>query len=128
MPVFRRVLWTVPFSVALLTAPLVSAGPQPPQPPESSKPRQSVDVEVKYIDESSMKLKLLDDKLELSTKYGVLHVAVTDIRRIEFANRVPADVAEKVMLAIAKLNHSDFKVREAATTELKTYRERAYPL
>ena len=71
MPVFRRVLWTVPvFSVALLTAPLVSAGPQPPQPPETSKPRQSVDVEVKYVDDSTMKLKLLDDKLELSTKYA----------------------------------------------------------
>jgi hypothetical protein len=36
-------------------------------------------------------------------------------------------VAEKVMLAVAKLNHPDFQVREAATAELKGYRERAYP-
>ena len=130
MPVTCQLVRITPvvLSLALLTAPLGSAGPQPPQPPESSKPRSSVDVEVKYVDDSTMKLSLLDTKLELSTKHGVLHVAVADVRRIEFANRVPADVAEKVMLAIAKLNHPDFKVRETATTELKSYRERAYPL
>lgn len=130
MPITRKLVWgtTLVLFVALLTAPLSSAGPQPPQPPETSKPRPSVDVEVKYIDDSAMKLKLLDDKLELSTKYGVLHIAVADIRRIDFANRIPADVAEKVTHAIAKLNDPDFKVREAATNELKGYRERAYPL
>jgi hypothetical protein len=129
MPIIRKLVWGVPFalSVVFLTAPLCSAGPQPQQPPETSKPRASVEAEVKYVDDSNMKLKLLDDKLEIVTKHGVLQVAVTDIRRIDFANRVPADVAEKVMLAISKLNHADFKVREDATTELKGYRERAYP-
>lgn len=133
MPITRNLLWIAPLtlSVAVLTAPISSAipggGPQPPQPPESPKSRPHVDVEVKYVDDSTMKLKLLDDKLEFVTKHGVLHVAVTDIRRIEFAHRVPSDVAEKVMLAISKLNHSDFRVREAATAELKGYRERAYP-
>ena len=127
MPVSRSLLWTVPVVLsALLSAPLV-AGPQPTQPPEPSKPRPSVEVEVKFVDDSSMKLKVLDEKLELSTKHGVLQIVVSDIRRIDFANRVPADVAEKVLLAVGKLNHSDFKVREAATEELKGYRERAYP-
>jgi len=130
MPITRKLVrvTTLVLFVALLTAPLGSAGPQPQQPPETSKPRPSVEVEVKYVDDSSMKLKLLDDKLELSTKYGVLQIAVADIRRIDFASRVPADVAEKVTHAIAKLNHPDFKIREAATNELKGYRERAYPL
>jgi hypothetical protein len=126
MPVVRR---SVPFAltVLVLTAPLSSAGPQP-QPLPESKPRPCVEVEVKYTDDSTMKLKLLDDKLELSTKHGVLHVAVADVRKIEFANRVPADVAEKVSAAIGKLNHADYQVREAATAELKGFRERAYPL
>jgi hypothetical protein len=118
----------VVLSIALLTAPIASAGPQPQQPPESAKPKPSVDVEVKFIDESTMKLKLQDEKLEIVTKHGILHVAAADIRRIDFANRVPIDVAEKVMLAIAKLNHSEFHTREAATAELKSFRERAYPL
>lgn len=130
MPITRKLVRVAPLvlSVALLIAPPGSAGPQPPQQPDPSKPRAAVDVEVKYIDESGMKLKLLDDKLEMSTKYGVLHIPVADVRKIDFASRVPPDVAEKVMLAIAKLNHPDFKVREAATAELKGYRERAYPL
>ncbi|MBN9120411.1 MAG: hypothetical protein J0I06_14845 [Planctomycetes bacterium] len=130
MPITRRLVRVAPIalSLVLLTTPLTVAGPQPQQPPEPPKSRPSVEVEVKYVDDSTMKLKLLDDKLELSTKYGVLHVAVADVRRIEFANRVPADVAEKVILAISKLNHPDFKVREEATAELKGYRERAYPL
>jgi hypothetical protein len=129
MPVTRRLVWVAPIalSVAFLTAPFASAGPQPHHPPEVPKSRAFAEAEVKYVDDSNMKLKLLDEKLELVTKHGVLQIAVTDVRRIEFANRVPADVAEKVMLAVAKLNHSDFKVREAATAELKGYRERAYP-
>ena len=129
MPVTRWLVWVAPvvLSGVSLTAPLVSAGPQPQLPPETLKPTAFAEAEVKYVDDSSMKLKLLDEKLELVTKHGVLQVAVADVRRIEFANRVPADVAEKVTLAVAKLNHPDFKVREAATAELKGYRERAYP-
>ncbi|MCI0700988.1 MAG: hypothetical protein L0241_07890 [Planctomycetia bacterium] len=132
MPITRKLVRLSPItlSVALLLAPIShavpGAGPQPPQPPESTK-RTGVDVEVKFIDDSTMKLKVLDEKLELVTKYGILHVAVSDIRRIDFAARVPADVAEKVVVAISKLGHSDFKIREAATAELKEYRERAYP-
>ena len=129
MPITGKLLWVAPvaLSVALLTAPRGSAGPQP-APPESGKPRPSVDAVVTYIDDSGMKLKLLDDKLEMTTKYGPIHVPVKDVRRIDFATRTPADVTEKVLLAITKLNHSDFKTREAATEELKEYRERAYSL
>lgn len=128
MPVTRRPVWVAPVAllVALVTAPPAGAGPQPLQPLESTKPRPAVEADVKYVDDSGMKLKLLDEKLELVTKHGVLIVAVADIRRIDFANRVPADVAEKVALAVSKLNHSEFTVREAATAELKGYRERAY--
>ena len=74
-----------------------------------------------------MKLKLLDDKLELVTKYGFLQVAVADVRRIEFAHRCPPEVGEKIVLAISRLGHPDFPTRERATADLKSYRERAYP-
>jgi hypothetical protein len=134
MPVVTfRLLWVAPVT---LSAALVLVGPIPnahagPQPPQSqseiAKQKPSVDVEVKFVDDSVMKLKLLDDKLEFSTKHGVLHVAVGDIRRIDFASRVSPAVAEKVALAVSRLNHSDFRTREAATAELKGLRERAYP-
>lgn len=132
MPVNVRLLWVAPvaLSAAILVAPARTAarGPQPPHPPsESARQKPSADVEVKFVDDSAMKLKLLDDKLELSTRHGVLHVAVADIRRIDFASRVTPAVAEKVTVAVSKLNHSDFRTREAATAELKSFRERAYP-
>lgn len=129
MPATRKAVWLVPvvLSVGFLAAPL-RGGPQPqPQPPEPSKPRPTTDVEVRYIDDSGMKLKLLDDKLELVTKHGVLQVAVADVRRIDFAARVPVEVVEKVAYAVSRLNHADFQVREAATADLKALRERAYP-
>lgn len=127
MPAVRTSLWLVPVALSLGLFAQLSAGPQPPQPSESARPRNTVDVEVKYIDDSTMKLKLLDDKLELVTRHGVLLIPVAEVRRIDFAHRIPADAAEKALLTIAKLNHSDFQVREAATADLKAMRERAYP-
>ncbi len=127
MPATGTRFWIVPvvLSLGLLNTPL-RGGPQPVQPPEPSKPRNAVEVEVRYIDDSAMKLKILDEKLEFVTKHGIMQVAVTDIRRIDFAPRVPADVAEKIAIAISKLAHPDFKIREAHTAELKAFRERAY--
>jgi hypothetical protein len=132
MPVARLLIGVASgvLAVAFLAAPPGLGGPQPappPKPSEPGKPKAGVDAEVKYTDDSNMKLKLLDEKLELVTRHGVLLIAVSEIRRIEFANRMPQDVAEKVFTAIGKLNHPDFEVREAATEELRDYRERAYP-
>lgn len=120
-----RVVPAVLFA-AVLALP-VRAAPEPPQPPMMPKPSEEGDIEIRCVDDSIMRLKLLDDKLELVTKHGVLRIATAEIRKIEFATRVPADIAEKVAKAISKLNDSDFKVREAATEELKGYRARAYP-
>lgn len=129
MPVFRFTSGAlVALTVALLVAPSARSGPmRTGQPPEPAKTRPATDAEVKFVDDSVLKLKLLDDKLELVTKHGVLSIAVADVRRIEFANRVPADAAEKVMQLIGKLNHPEFKVREAATAELKAMGARAHP-
>jgi hypothetical protein len=130
MPVTRSLLLTVPVSLAaaalfLPTHPSVAAPDR--NPPDPVAKPAGFEFEVKCVDDSTLKLRLLDDKLELVTKYGFLQIAVADIRRIDFAHRCPPDVAEKVTLAISKLGHPDFQVRERATAELKGYRERAYP-
>jgi hypothetical protein len=133
MPVTRTLFLAAPVSlaVAALFAPfhrtVATAGAPDRTPPEPARIATGLDVEVKCVDESTLKLRLLDEKLELVTKYGFLQIAVADIRRIEFAHRCPPDVAEKIALAISKLGHSDFQVREQATTELKNHRERSYP-
>jgi hypothetical protein len=131
MPVAR--LLTRVFPVALSAALVISpahrsdgAAPDP-TPPDSVRGAAGLDVEVKCIDDSVLKVRLLDEKIELVTKYGFLQIAVADIRRIEFAHRCPPDVAEKIALALSKLGHPDFQVRERATTDLKAFRERAFP-
>jgi hypothetical protein len=129
MPGFRAIhrLLPVILTLAVLRSPVTAGAPEPAQPPKPDKSADDGDIEVKYIDNSTMKLKLLNDKLELSTKHGVLRIATADIRKIEFSTRIPPAVAEKVLHAISRLNHPDFKVREAATEELKGHRARAYP-
>lgn len=129
MPVTRSLLLAAPVALAA-TALLVpnrwtAAAPDPTPTPAAAP--AGVEVEVKCVDDSTLKLKILDDKLELVTKYGFLQIAVADVRRIEFANRCPADVGEKIVGAISKLGNPDFATRERATADLKGYRERAYP-
>lgn len=128
MPVSHKLLWTVPVSLVVTVwvwAPGAAAPDPLPAGPEARP--AGVEVEVRCIDDSTLKVRILDEKLELVTRYGFLQVAVADIRKIEFAPRCPPDVAEKIALAIARLGHADFGTRERATAELKGYRERAYP-
>jgi hypothetical protein len=115
------------FATAFLTVLTAAAAPEPVPAATPHKPAEEGNVEVKCIDNSVIRLKLLDEKVELVTKHGVLRIAVADIRRIEFSTRIRPEVAEKVATAISRLNHSDFKVREAATEKLKSYKARAYP-
>jgi hypothetical protein len=128
MPINRTITRAVPLALfaAFAAVPARATGPVPgAQQPDPSR-SQPVDVEVKYIDDSTMKLKILDPQVELITKYGPLQIPVADVRRIEFASRTPPEVAERINAAIVNLGHPDFAVREQATAELKGYRERAY--
>jgi hypothetical protein len=133
MPVTRTLFLAAPVSlaVAALFAPFhrAPANHAPDRNPieASGRSMAGLDVEVKCVDDSTLKLKLLEEKLELVTKYGFLQISVADIRRIDFAPRCPPEVAEKIALAVSKLGHADFQVREQATAELKSQRERAYP-
>jgi hypothetical protein len=85
-----------------------------------------LEAEVRCVDDSVLKLKILDERLNVSTRYGSLQVPVADIRRIEFATRVTPEVADRVSLLISNLNHPDFDAREKATAELRELRGRAY--
>lgn len=129
MPVARLFVLAAPIALSaavLLPSPTRSAAPDP-TPTEPPRAVPSVEAEVKCVDDSTLKIKLLDDKLDLGTKYGSLQIPVADIRRIDFAHRCPPDVIEKIAQAISKLGHPDFQTRERATADLKGLRERAYP-
>lgn len=130
MPVSRSLAFVAPFalSIAVTSIPVYRSAAAPdPIVSEPSRASSGIETEIKCIDESILKLKLLDEKLELVTKYGFLQIPVADIRRIEFAHRCPPDVVEKIAVSISKLGHPDFQTRERATSDLKALRERAYP-
>jgi hypothetical protein len=106
-----------------LTLPLAGFEPVTPKstgdkPDKPQKPASAGDVEVRFTDDSTLKLRLRDEKIEFQTDYGKLLIPVGDIRQIEFATRIPDDLAKKIETAIADLGKDDFKTRDTATAEL----------
>lgn len=84
-------------------------------------------VTAQCIDGSTLKLMVLDERIELDTPYGTLRIPVRDIERIEVAFRIPEEEARRIAAALADLGKEDFARREAASATLVELRERAYP-
>jgi len=83
-------------------------------------------VEVRFTDNSVLKLKLDDDRLEFLTPHGKLFVPVFEIHKIEFASRVSPDEAKRIQMAIKNLGSSEFRLREASSSELLAFGSSAY--
>jgi hypothetical protein len=83
-------------------------------------------VEVRFTDNSVLKLTLREEALTIVTPYGKLTVPVGDVQKIEFATRLPDDVAKRIDAAVARLGSADFKEREQAGAELIQFGPRAY--
>jgi hypothetical protein len=97
-------------------------------PPEKSDPKQpGVEVEVLCIDSSTIRLRVLDEHVELVTRFGPLRIPVSQITRIELATRLAPDIEAKIDAAVRDLGHPDFKTRDKAVIELKRFKNRAYP-
>lgn len=95
--------------------------------PIAKKPVIDREVELRFIDDSVMKATLLNEKLELVTKYGTLQVPTLDVKRVEFANRLSAVDVAKIATALGDLGSIEFKTRDRATADLRGLRVRAYP-
>lgn len=121
----RRAAPFLPLVVLAAVAP-APAAPVATQPSAATKAGPPPEVEVRCADDSVLRVKLLDDTLELVTKYGTLRVPTADVRRIDFATRTPPEVADRVTTLISTLNHPDYATRERASAQLRDYRERAY--
>jgi hypothetical protein len=84
-------------------------------------------IEVRFADDSTVKMALQHANVEVATRYGKLTVPISEIRRIEFGLRIPEETVKRVEAAVARLGSADFKQREAASAELLGLRELAYP-
>lgn len=89
-----------------------------PKPPEA---------EIRFADGSILRVHVLQENLEVATKYGSLMVPVGQIRKIEFGFRLPAPVEGKIQAAIQRLAAGTPAAREAAVRELVEIGAAAYP-
>lgn len=93
-----------------------------PRPASASSPRP-VAIEVRFTDDSVLKLLLREEGLTLKTRYGTLVIPLSEVVQIEFASRVH----ESVPRWLANLSSGEFSVREEASAELLRLAEKAYP-
>jgi hypothetical protein len=84
-------------------------------------------VEIHFVDGSALKVTLWDERIPLSTPYGKLRIPAADVRRIDFATRVPAEVRARVEQAVRDLGSREFRRREAASAALRKLGAWGYP-
>ncbi len=83
-------------------------------------------VEVRFTDNSVLKLKLDDDRLEFVTPHGKLFLPVSEIHKVDFAFRVTPDTGKRIQMAIKNLGSSEYRLREAAGADLLSFGSAAY--
>jgi hypothetical protein len=99
-----------------------------PDPNEGKKDNPGVrEVEVRFADGSTVRALLIQDKLEIVTKYGKLTVPSTEVRRIEFGLHTSDELSKKIDDAIRRLASDTFKDRDLAAQELVSLGAAAYP-
>jgi hypothetical protein len=111
-------------AVAIVAFASVSSAQEEPK--KSAKPGE-VTIEVKLIDDSVVKLTLLDTQMEFLTPHGKLSIPISEIRKIELGLRIPDDVAAQIQAAVADLGSSQFRKREEAMALLLKHKEKSYP-
>ena len=95
-----------------------------------TEPRDKPDrneVEVRFLDGSKVRMTVLQESLDVTTRYGKLTIPVTDIRNIEFGLHLPDEVAKQVETAVQRLGNNAHADREAASRELVQLGHQAYP-
>lgn len=84
-------------------------------------------AEVRFADGSLVRMTILQDDLEVMTKYGKLVIPIRDIRRIDFGLHLPEGVGEHIDLSIKQLGSDAYRDRDEAVKHLVHYGPMAYP-
>jgi hypothetical protein len=76
------------------------------------------EVDVRFMDGSTARVVILQNHLELETRYGKLTIPCNEVRKIELALRLEDETAKRIDDAIRDLGGDEFNRREAASKEL----------
>jgi hypothetical protein len=117
----------IPLLCTFVPAQAPPTGKDQPAAPKVPSLSHAQPIEIRFADDSVMKLTLLHDSLEFATRYGKLTVPAGEIRKIELGLRFPEGVPQRIEAAIAQLADKDYRKREAASAELLRLQELAYP-
>jgi hypothetical protein len=85
------------------------------------------EAEVQFANGSTVRMALVQDKVEVLTKYGRLTIPFGDIQKIEFGVHLPAEVARQVEDGVQKLASVHYSEREEGSRELAALGASAYP-
>jgi hypothetical protein len=85
------------------------------------------EVEVRFGDGSNVRMLMLQESIDVETKYGKLTVPTRDIRGIDLGIHLPEGAAAKIEAAIKRLNSPSFKERDQAVNDLVELGAHAYP-
>jgi hypothetical protein len=84
-------------------------------------------AEVRFGDGSLVRVTILQDDLEVMTKYGKLTIPLREIRRIDFGLHLPDGVGQQIDQSIKLLGSETYKERDEAVRHLVHYGPMAYP-
>lgn len=115
----------IPFVLALSLALAVSTRSLAQEPTASSAPPSI--GEVRFSDGSIVRMTLLQENLEVQTKYGKLLIPLSEVRRVEFGLHVPPEVTQQITQSIKRLASDIYKERDGATKELVQVGHFAFP-
>lgn len=82
-----------------------------------TSPRPHV-AEVRFGDGSVVRMTLLQENVEVVTKFGKLTIPLTEIRRIEFGVHVPPETSQQITQSIKRLASDIYKERDVASKDL----------
>ncbi|MFO0968330.1 MAG: hypothetical protein U0793_22475 [Gemmataceae bacterium] len=84
-------------------------------------------AEVRFGDGSLVRVTIMQETLDVMTKYGKLTIPIQEIRRIDFGLHLPPGVDAKIDASIKQLGSPAFKEREDAMKTLVYYGPMAFP-
>ena len=124
----------IPIAAVVLALGWAASFAQPPKAKIDPKDAPKVDTkadgavfELRTLDDTTMKVTLLDPSLALNTKYGKLIIPAAEVRRLEFGFRYPDGLEEKINKAVGELGSPDFRTREDAEQALASTGHFAIP-
>lgn len=99
----------------------------PPPGLKKERPDGPPEFEAKFIDDSALKVTMIDTDVAIVTKYGRLVVPLADVVRIEVGFRFPEGIESKVDAAVTNLGAPSFRDREEAEKALVGFAEYGLP-